>query len=89
MAVEDVFGQPYNVVERAVGYADIPSDINKAYATHITNDGGTSKQQGLFYDPVSVNRADIPNEDAAPAPKSVLAVLGFIALGIIVWSIVR
>lgn len=53
--IMSIDGQPYGQLEQNVGYADIPTDLNKAYESPLGADGGVSAEQGRYYDPVVVS----------------------------------
>lgn len=55
MSVLNIEGQPLNVLQKAVGYEDIPSDLNKAYMMALDGDGGIGAKLGGSYDPVFVS----------------------------------
>ena len=65
--IQDLFGQPDAIyARRAVGYADIPSDINKAYQSPYDAAGGIGAKLGGAFDPRLVAREETLTQDELP-----------------------
>ena len=75
-------GQPVGYDVKRVGYSDIPSDINKAYAYKLDDDGGIGGKLGGAFDPVSVNREETLTQDELPKGATNFKPLVSVAIGI-------
>ena len=104
MAILDYNGVPLDKTQY-VRYDDIPADRNRAFTMPLGDDGGTSKDQGQFYDPskVFVDAAGIQNqpvgaggiatpgldEVATLGRKNLWVVVGVIALAAIIFGVIK
>jgi len=63
----DISGQPDTIyARRAVGYADIPSDLNKAYQYAYDADGGIGAKLAGAFDSRLVAREETLTQDELP-----------------------
>jgi hypothetical protein len=69
--------------------ADIPSSKNKAYQSPVAVFGFVGEKLGRAFDPVEVSHAETATQDVVKTPRSFLALIGIVAVGFIVYSMVR
>ena len=85
--VQDIEG--VRDLSKFVQAADIPSSENKVYQSPVAVFGFVGEKLGGAFDPVLVSHEETATQDITKTPKSYLALIGIVAVGFIVYSMVR